>query len=152
MSVQLEKIKHYCAWQERCHSEVRHKLLEMKVYGDELEQYMSILIEENFLNEERFACAYAGGKFRIKQWGRNRIRHQLRAKQISAYLIQKAMNEIDDDDYMQVLMSLAQKKMDSLARENNAFVRMQKTSNFLLQRGFEADLVADVIKRIQPED
>jgi regulatory protein len=145
-SIDLEKIKHYCAYQERCHSEVRSKLLELKVYGLELENYISILIEENFLNEERYACSYARGKFRFKQWGKTKIKYQLKAKQISPYLINKAMQEIDDEEYWQVLTTLAEKKSQSLQTEKNRFIKSQKIRNYLLQKGFESGLIYEVMK------
>lgn len=145
-SIDLEKIKHYCAYQERCHSEVRSKLLELKVYGLELENYISILIEENYLNEERYACSYARGKFRFKQWGKTKIKYQLKAKQISPYLINKAMQEIDDEEYWQVLTTLAEKKSQSLQTEKNRFIKSQKIRNYLLQKGFESGLIYEVMK------
>ncbi len=148
MQADLEKIKHYCAYQERCHSEVRNKLLEMNVYGEELEDYISILITENFLNEERFACSYASGKFNVKQWGRNKIKYHLRGKQISAYLVQKALQEIDEAEYAAVLEKLAQRKFDTLKSEKNKFILMQKVSHYLLQKGFEHELVNTVVRQI----
>lgn len=148
MSIELEKIKHYCAYQERSHSEVRNKLLELKVYGLELENYITILIEENFLNEERYACSIARGKFRMKQWGRVKIKYHLKAKNISDYLIKKAMQEIDEDEYERTLESLAEKKLGTLRTEKNKFVKMSKIKNFLLQKGFESDLIYATMKRL----
>lgn len=149
MNTELEKIKHYCAYQERCHSEVRHKLLELKVYGNDLESIMAILIEENFLNEERFACAFARGKFYFKKWGKNKIKHELKAKHISTYLIQIAMKEIDDTDYENTLHALAEKKLETLQGEKNIFVKMSKIKNYLLQKGYENDLVYEVMKKMK---
>ena len=110
MIADLEKIKHFCAYQERCHSEVRSRLLEMKVYGAELEDFMVILIEENFLNEERFARAFARGKFSLKQWGRIKIKHELKARNITSTLIQMAKKEIEEADYERTLQQLPEKK------------------------------------------
>lgn len=148
MEIELEKIKHYCAYQERCHSEVRNKLLELKVYGLELENVITILIEENFLNEERYACTIARGKFNMKQWGRIKIKHLLKAKNISNYLIQKAMNEIDADTYEMTLQHLGEKKWETLKGEKNHFVKMNKLKNYLLQKGYESDLIFDLIKKL----
>ncbi len=148
MLAELEKIKHYCAYQERCHSEVRTKLLELKVYGDELEGMMAILIEENFLNEERFARAFARGKFYFKKWGRIKIRHQLKARNISTTLIQIAMKEIDENDYEHTFNALAEKKLETLKAEKNKFVKMNKLKNYLLQKGFENDWVFNILKEI----
>lgn len=151
-NIDLEKIKHYCAYQERCHSEVRSKLLELKVYGLELENYITILIEENFLNEERYACSYARGKFRFKHWGKTKIKYQLKAKQISTYLINKAMQEIDDEEYWQVLNTLAEKKIQSLHAEKNKFAKISKVRNYLLQKGFEPGLIYEVMKELGVAD
>ncbi len=148
MEVELEKIKHYCAYQERCHSEVRNKLLELKVYGLELENVITILIEENFLNEERYACSIARGKFNMKQWGRIKIKHLLKAKNISSFLIQKAMHEIDADTYEMTLQHLGEKKWETLKGEKNHFVKMNKLKNYLLQKGYESDLIYDLIKKL----
>ena len=148
MEIELEKIKHYCAYQERCHSEVRSKLLELKVYGLELENVITILIEENFLNEERYACTIARGKFNIKQWGRVKIKHLLKTKNISSFLIQKAMNEIDADTYEMTLQHLGEKKWETLKGEKNHFVKMNKLKNYLLQKGYESDLIFDLIKKL----
>jgi regulatory protein len=95
----LLKLQAYCAYQDRCHSEVRSKLLDLGIYGDDLEDIIVALIEDNFLNEERYARSYARGKFRIKQWGRLRIRRELKFRKISDYCIRKAMEEIDENDY-----------------------------------------------------
>ena len=135
MIADLEKIKHFCAYQERCHSEVRSRLLEMKVYGAELEDFMVILIEENFLNEERFARAFARGKFSLNQWGRIKIKHELKARNISSTLIQMAMKEIDEADYERTLQQLTEKKWETLRAEKNFFVKMNKLKNYLLQKG-----------------
>lgn len=147
MSIELEKIKHYCAYQERCHSEVRSKLLELKVYGLELENYITILIEENFLNEERYANSIARGKFYYKNWGKIKIKQLLKAKGISPYLIKQSMNEIDENDYEKTLASLAEKKWETLRGEKNRFVKMNKLKNYLLQKGYENELVYEAVKK-----
>ncbi len=94
----LPKIKQFCAYQERCHSEVKDKLYGYGLSKNDVEELLSKLVEDNFLNEERFAIAFAGGKFRIKQWGRIKIRYELRQKQVSDYCVKKALASIDDDD------------------------------------------------------
>ena len=92
-------ILHYCQYQERCHSEVRNKLYELGCNKDDVEQHIIDLIETGILNEERFAKAYAGGKFRMKQWGREKIRQQLKFRKISEYCIRKGLAEIDGNEY-----------------------------------------------------
>jgi len=99
----LQKLKHYCAYQERCHSEVKEKLYQLGVWKKEHDEIIASLIEENYLNEERFAVAYAGGHFRIKQWGRIKIKYELKQKQVSEYSIKKALKQIEDEEYGKVL-------------------------------------------------
>jgi regulatory protein len=94
----LQKLKHYCAYQERCHSEVRDKLFSLGVYKKHHDDLIAALIAENYLNEERFAVAYAGGKWRIQHWGRVKIKYELKQKQISDYCIKKALKQIDEED------------------------------------------------------
>jgi regulatory protein len=142
----LEKIKHYCAYQERSHKEVRSKLLELEVYGNELENHITTLINENYLNEERYACAIVRGKFKYKQWGRNKILQTLKLQVISAYCIQKAMKEIDEEEYLITLTKLADKKLESLSSEKNKFIKMSKLKNYLLQKGYEFEYINEIIK------
>lgn len=144
LAATLATIKHYCAYQERCHSEVRHKLLELGCYGEELEEAIGILIEENFLNEERFAIAYAGGKFRMQSWGKVKIRQHLKQKQVSEYCINKGLNSIDDKEYYDKLLALFEKKNQSLGTERNQWRKRQKIAAYLLQKGFESDLIQQV--------
>ena len=109
---------------------------------------MATLIEENYLNEERFAIAFAGGKFRIKQWGRVKIKYELKQKQVSEYCIKKALTTIDADDYEKVLQKLSEQKLKTLKSEKNIFIKKRKLQDFLLQRGFEMDLIREVVKKI----
>lgn len=143
----LQKLKHYCAYQERSHAEVKEKLYSMGVWASDRDQIISTLIEENYLNEERFAMAYAGGKFRVKQWGRVKIKYELKQKQVIEYCIKKAMKQIGEEEYYAVLKKLAAEKYASL-KDEQYLVRKKKTMDFLVQRGFETDLVSEVLKEI----
>ena len=143
----LQKLKHYCAYQERCHSEVKEKLYNLGVWKKDHDEIIARLIEENYLNEERFAIAYAGGKFRIKQWGRVKIKYELKQKQVSDYSINKALKQIDEEDYMKVLSKLAKEKYASLKSEQY-LIRKKKAMDYLIRRGFEAELVNESIKAI----
>jgi len=145
MSLDLQAIRHYCAYQERCHSEARYKLLDYGFRGQDLEEALASLIEDDFLNEERFARSYIGGKFRVKQWGRRKILQELKKKQVSDYCIRKGMQEINEDDYLETLRQLARKKQQELSGEKNGWIRKQKIQRYLLQRGFENDLVYEVL-------
>ncbi len=103
----LQKLKHYCAYQERAHSEVKEKLYDLGVWKKDHDEIISTLIEENYLNEERFAIAFAGGKWRVKHWGRVKIKYELKQKQVSEYCIKKAMKQIDEDIDTQLFDVLA---------------------------------------------
>lgn len=122
----LQKAKHYCAYQERSHAEVKEKLYGFGLYKKEVDPIISTLIEENYLNEERFAIAFAGGHFRTKQWGRVKIKYQLKLKQVSEYCIKKALKTIDDNDYLQTLEKLFTEKLKTLKGEKNIFIKKRK--------------------------
>lgn len=142
----FQKLKHYCGYQERCHSEVKEKAYSFKLRKAEVEELISMLIEEGYLNEERFAIMFAGGKFRIKQWGRNKIKYELKQKKISDYCIRKALNNIDEKEYLSAAERLAKKKWASVNDPgSNRFVKMTKTRDFLFQRGYESEIVNKVI-------
>lgn len=143
----LQKLKHYCAYQERCHQEVKEKLYELGVWSRDHDEIISSLIEENYLNEERFAIAFAGGKYRVKQWGRVKIKYELKQKQVSDYCIRKALKQIDEDEYKHLLQDLARDKYDSL-KKDQYIIRRKKTADYLLRRGFEPDLVNEMLKKI----
>ncbi len=136
----LQKLKHYCGYQERCHSEVRDKLFQLGVFKKDHDQIIATLIEENYLNEERFAIAFAGGKFRIKNWGRARITAELKQRQVSDYCIRKAMKQIEDEDYLRSFHRIAENKFESLKGEP-PMIREKKTREYLMRKGYEMDLV-----------
>ena len=143
----LPKIKQYCAYQERCHSEVKEKLYSHGLHKNDVEEIISKLIEDNYLNEERFAIHFAGGKFRIKQWGKTKIKYELKQKQVSEYCIKKALHEINAEDYCITLEKLADTKLQSLAGEKNIFIKRKKLQDYLRMKGYESDLVNDFIRR-----
>lgn len=143
----LEKIKHYCAYQERCHKEVKEKLYSYGLRKKEAEEIIAELIEKNFLNEERFAVLFAGGKFRMKHWGRKKIEYELQQKGINHFLITIALKETDDENYFKTLQKLAQAKWDALSSENK-FVRQSKTNTYLLQKGYEQKLISQAISEL----
>lgn len=142
----LPKLQHYCAYQERCHSDVKNKLYEYGVYGDDAETIISKLIEEDYLNEQRFAIQFASGRFRLKQWGRVKIKYELKQKGVSEYCIKKALQIIDADDYEKLLQKLTDQKLKTLKSEKNIFIKKRKLQDFLLQKGYEADLIRELIK------
>lgn len=147
----LEKMQRFCAYQDRCHQEVRSKLLKLGIYGDDLEEVMVELIREDFLNEERFARSYARGRFRFKQWGRKRIRIELERRQISAYCIRKAMEEIDPNAYSQTLKELLTRRAESLGALGD-FEQKHKLAAYALRRGFEPELVWEEVNKMLNDD
>jgi regulatory protein len=148
----LQKLRHYCSYQERCHAEVKEKLYSFGLYKQVVEECISQLIEENYLNEERFAVAFAGGKFRIKHWGRKKIQQELKQKRVSEYCIRKALQEIDEEQYIKTLDKLASKKWSSIKGQGiTRFVKNQKTTVWLLQRGYEPELISRAIATLSSE-
>ena len=144
----LKKIKHYCTYQERNHQETKEKLYSFGLYKNEVEQLLSQLVEENYLNEERFAMAFAGGKFRIKQWGRVKIKYELKQKRVSDYCIKAALKVIDEMDYENTLQQLATAKLKTLKSEKNIFVKKSKLQQYLIHKGFEAGLISAIVNSI----
>ena len=146
----FQKAKHYCGYQERSHQEVKEKLYSFGLYKQQVEELLSQLIEENYLNEERYAIQFAGGKFRMKQWGRVKIKYELKQKRVSEYNIKIAIKEIDEDDYTKTLQKLAEKKWTSVKGEGvNHYVKLSKTTDYLLQKGYEPDLIKQAIATIK---
>jgi regulatory protein len=145
----LQKAKHYCSYQERCHAEVKEKLYSFGLRKTDTEALLSQLIEEGYLNEERFAIQFAGGKFRMKQWGRIKIKYELKQKQVSEYCIKKALKQIGDEEYIRIIHKLANQKWKGLKGEKNLFIKLRKTQDYLLQKGFEPGLAGEVLKEIQ---
>ncbi len=140
-------MERYCAYQERCHREVRDKLRDMRMIPDAADSIMVHLIQEGFLNEERFAKAFVRGKFHQKKWGRIRLRKELELRGVSSYLIEKALSEeVPEDAYRETFESLAQKRWDSLANES-AQKRKQKLYSYLHYRGWEKDLIFGYFNR-----
>ncbi len=144
----LQKARHYCAYQERSHQEVKEKLYGFGLRKDAVEALLGKLIEEDYLNEERFAIQFAGGKFRMKSWGRNRIKSELKLRQVSDYCIKKALKEISEDDYAAALEKLSVSKWENLAGEEN-MARIKKTQDYLLYKGYEWEMVSRVMKSLQ---
>ena len=137
----LQKIKHYCGYQERSSAEVKDKLYSLGLFEKEVEELIARLIEEEYLNEERFAIAYASGKSRNNGWGRIKIRYGLKQKGISEFCILKALQSLDESEYMAGFHRIADKKWHSLQSEKNIFVKKNKWEQFLIQRGFEQSII-----------
>lgn len=143
----LIKLRRYCAYQERCHQEVKLKLASWFIYGQEQDRLTAQLIDEGFLNEERFAKAWAGGKFRTKGWGKKKIVNILKQKGISEYLIRVSLKEIEDKDYGLKLEALIQKK-HALMKDEQAHIQKQKLARFAIGKGYEPDAVWELVNRM----
>ena len=144
-----QKIYRYCAYQERAHQEVRDKLYEYGLHQNEVEEILTQLITEGFLNEERFARAFAGGKFRMKKWGRLKIIRELELRKLTKNCIRAGLSEINAQDYLATLQAVVQKKLDQSTVED-PFVRREKVANYAIQKGFEPELVWKIVKDLLP--
>ena len=142
----LQKLRHYCGYQERCHQDVIDKLFKLGVKKKDHDEIIASLVEGKYLDEERFAIAFAGGKFRMNQWGRIKIKYELKQRRVSDYSIRKALKQITEKDYLAVLQKIAGDRYDSLKEEEH-LVRKKKTMDYLIQKGFEAELIKTVLDK-----
>jgi regulatory protein len=140
LQIAREKIQAYCAYQERCHQEVTKKLKSWGLIPEAVEMLVGELMQFNFLNEERYARSFARGKFRIKKWGRIKIKQELKKREIYSKCIEYAMEEIDEDAYYETLKELHQKKSQN-EKETNSYKRKAKLTRYLVSRGYEYDLI-----------
>ena len=141
------KLQHYCSYQDRCHKEVIEKLKTYKIKSSDLNQIVSNLINENFLNESRFSKSFVRGKFNIKNWGKVRIHNELKKRKISAYNISLGMKEINEIEYHKKLDYIFNKKLSSLDGINN-ISKKKKIISYLTYRGWERNLIYDKINEI----
>ncbi len=146
----LQLLQKYCVYQDRCHSEVRYKLISLKVYGDKLESIMADLISEGFLDEERYAISYAQGRCKIKKWGHNKIRQGLSSKQVSSYCIKKALNSIDREIYMNNLTHLIERRL-SIKKIENEFNRKKDIVDYCLRKGYLYDEIQEVYNQVSEQ-
>ena len=147
----LQKAKHYCGYQERCYSEAKAKLYSFGLYKKEVEELLTELINENYLNEERFAIQFAGGRFRIKQWGKVKIKYELKQKQVSDYCIKKALASINENEYQKTIQKLFSAKLKTLKSEKNIFIKKKKLQDHLLQKGFESALINKLLNELRSD-
>ncbi len=143
----LQKLRHYCGYQERSHYDAVQKLFELGVQKAQHDEIVSSLIEAGYLNEERFALLYAGGKFRVNDWDKRKILNGLKEKRVSSYNIDKALKTINDNDYQKKLQELVQKKFDSLKGEERLAVK-NKIMQYLLQKGYEPPLITQAMAEL----
>lgn len=142
------RLEALCAYQERCSFELIKKMNQWSIDREDQDRLLAELISSNFLSEERFAEAFTSGKIRIKRWGRIKIRTELKLRMISNYSIDKALKEIDPDEYWQNLLHLATRKWEMTAREKDDYNRKAKVYRFLASKGYETDLIKDAVDEI----
>lgn len=147
----LQKMRRYCAYQERCHKEVRQKLYDMGAYPSDLEDIIATLIEENYLDELRFAELYVRSKFNQKGWGRIRLRRELKQRDISDYCIRKALSQIEDEAYEERLKSLLTKKA-KMTSDDDIYNWRRKLAAYALRRGYESEMVWTWVKKYHPDE
>lgn len=146
-----QKIARYCAYQERAHAEVEEKLFSYGLGRSEVEDLLAWLITENYVNEQRFAIAFAGGKFRIKHWGKLKIKQYLEQKKVSAYSINKALDLLDEEAYTLTIDQLIEASFGKI-KSANVFEFRHKVARSLINKGFEPDLVWDRLKLLVKDD
>jgi regulatory protein len=146
--VALLKATRYCAYQERYQQQVRQKLSELAVEPNDIEIIIVYLIEHNYLNEERYAAVFARGKMRIKHWGLQKIKSQLKLFGISDYCIKAAINAIDKEEYYRILNVEVEKKIRK-SKLNIDWMKERETKMYLMGRGFESDLIEEVLKSLK---
>lgn len=149
MEMARKKIRHYCAYQERSHREVKQKLFSYGLYSAQVDELITELITENFLNEERYAIAYAGGHFRMRGWGFSKITAALRMQGVSDYCIKKAIRSIDETEYLHTLRKLIEKKWARL--KGPMPMRKQRTIQYLMQKGYELQHIQPALKQFLEE-
>jgi len=146
------KVEAYCAYQERCHFEVTKKLRSFGLDEEQSGRIIAHLIENNYLNEERFAISYASGKLRIKHWGRMKIKQGLLTKFIPKKIIQTALYSFEDEEYERIFKQLAERKWKDLDREKDPWQKKAKLMRFLQSRGFEQEMIYSVFESLSHLD
>jgi regulatory protein len=142
-----KKMEYYCVYQDRCHQEVERKMTEYQLIPEAKEKILLHLMHHNFLNEERFSRSFARGKFRIKNWGKQRIVRELKNKNISNYNIKSALKEINEDEYLQTIYRITENRNNSIT-EKNIYKRKKKLQDFLLRKGYEYDLIFKTVNAV----
>lgn len=142
----LKKACSFCIYQERTQEEVREKMKSWGVDKEEIEEVIVWLITENFINEGRFAKQFAGGKFRVKKWGKKKIIFELKSKGLSERCIADAIKEIEDEDYFETLNQLALQKKESLPQVEFIAIKKKKVISYLLAKGYDYEDIFEVIK------
>ena len=142
----LAKMQSYCSYQERSFFDVKSKLISWNVQEKIIDEIINEFVKEDYLNEERFVKAYAGGKFRINKWGKNKIINELNKKQIPDIYIQIGLHDIDDEEYLNTLKEIISKK-DAIIKIANPEKRMQKLAAYAISKGYSSGIVWKVLNQ-----
>ena len=145
VNIAIERLQNYCALQDRCQWDVIRKMKEWRLTQNTQDHILELLISKQYINEERFAISFCQGKFRIKKWGKNKIKNELKKRDISQNCIIKGLNSIDEDQYQEVLKKIIEQKTDK-SKEKNPFIKNNKIAKYLIQKGFENDLIWDILR------
>ena len=144
----LAKLRHFCAFQERCIHDVEDKLREWKVGQKHVEKLIEELIKEDFLNEERFARSYAGGKFRINHWGKTKIIYELERRGVPDLIIQIGLQEIEDEEYEETLKEILERKNREI-KDEDKYKRKQKLVAYALQKGYHYGMIKQELDKMK---
>lgn len=147
----LSKLEYYCSYQERCYKEIEEKLFSLRATNSEKESILIHLIENNYINEERFAKSFTRGKHNYKYWGRNRIKNELKFRNISSKIIEIALKEINNESYIETFHDIAEKNWESI-KERKGPKKNKKFVDFLLRKGFENDLIYDKLNELSKKE
>jgi regulatory protein len=147
LELALSKAMNFCAYQERCIKEVKQKLKNLNVSKKDYDKILEILIQDNYLNQKRFALSFVSGKFRLKKWGKTKIKNELIKKDIEKEIIELALSDIDVIEYKNCLEKLFQKKLKTIKGEND-FIKKNKAANYLRSKGYETELIYDLLQKM----
>jgi regulatory protein len=147
----LSKLRNFCAYQERCIHDVEQKLKEWKVEQKHAEKIIEQLVKEDYLNEERFARSFAGGKFRINHWGKTKILYELERRQVPDLIIQIGLEEIVDEEYAETLKEILQRKNLEI-KEKDPYKRKKKLIAYGLQKGFHYSLIKNMLDELKLDE
>ena len=145
INLAIDRLKNYCAIQDRCQWDVIKKMNEWQLTQNTQNHILELLISNQYINEERFSISFCQGKFRIKKWGRNKIKHELRKRDISENCIIKGLNSLNEDEYQKTLKKIIKKKQKK-SKEKNLFIKNNKIARYLIQKGFENNLIWNMLR------
>ena len=143
----LDKIAKYCAYQERCVKDVRDKLKTFDLPQEEKDKILDYLLDNRFVNDERFAMSFVRGKINQSGWGLNKIRFHLMQKGIAKEIIDEALQQTDEEVYRQRLIDILETKSKTVKAETE-FEKKRKLVAYAIQKGFEGALVWEVVKEL----